>query len=127
MNLRSCIPLVLAGAIIAVRHRINGAPDAANWRHGGRHLMGTETMTASSARRASGQQAPPARAGRRQEQWSGRPDFRWGSEKPLNFWAWLEISRGQDQGPVREITLIITSPAAQKAQQQGGERSNAMH
>lgn len=28
------------------------------------------------------------------------PDSRSGSEKPLNFWVWLEISRGQDQGPV---------------------------
>jgi len=41
-------------------------------------------------------------------------------EKPLNFWVWLEISRGhsgQDQGPVREITIIITSPERSNNQQ----------
>ena len=53
-----------------------------------------------------------------------RPDFRSGSEKRLNFWAWLEISRGQDQGPVREITLIITSP--ERSNRGEGERNNAL-
>ena len=75
MNLRSCILLVLAGAIIAVRRRINGAPGAANWRHGGRHLIGHGNYdgVCLASQRAASQQPPPARAGRRQRQepWSG--------------------------------------------------------
>jgi hypothetical protein len=87
-------------------------PGAANWRHGGRHLIGhgnndgvrpasQQAAATTSSSRTAGAVEWPARC---------RPDFRSGSEKPLNFWVWLEISRGQDQGPVREITLIITSP-----------------